>query len=85
MATQITINSVFWGNLPAAGQTCTFQYKKFSDAGWTLISNSSTIAPNGNLTVPLTVPGLTPGTAYYLQWTNNCDSPVHPFIIGFNT
>lgn len=85
MATEITINSVDYGNAPAALQTFSFWYKKFSDTGWTLISNSASVNTDGTLGAPLNVTGLTPATAYYIRGAANCESPVAYFIQMVNT
>ncbi len=76
MATQITINAIQYTNTPSGPQVWSFYYKLFSqpDSAYILISNSASVATNGNLAVPLTVTGLTPGTVYIFQAVG-CGSP----------
>lgn len=76
MATQFTITSITYTNTPSGAQTWSFYYKLFSqpDSAYILISSSASVAVNGNLAVPLTVTGLTPGTIYIIKAVG-CGSP----------
>jgi hypothetical protein len=82
MATSFTINKLDFANTPSAPEVWTFEYKVYTnpDSSYILISNSSAVAVNGNLSVPLVVTGLTAGQLYYVRATNNCGSPPLRFI-----
>lgn len=84
MATSFTIPSIDWGNSPSGNQTITLEYKLWSDSSWTLIDNTVTVDPDGDiLDSPLpSVSGLTDGELYYVRASNNCTSPLEYLLIS---
>jgi hypothetical protein len=86
MATSFTINKIDYTNTPSGSQVWSFYYKLFSapDSAYVLISSSASVAIDGNLAVPLTVTGLTPGTLYYIKAVG-CGSPPDVFIQQVST
>jgi hypothetical protein len=76
MATTITINKINYGNPASGPQTWTIKYKKSDALSFTTKTTSATDDGAGTLLSPVVINGLVSGGLYYVQATNNCQSPV---------
>lgn len=76
MATVITIGKINYGNPASGPQTWTIKYKKSDQISFTTKTTSAVDDGAGNLISPVTITGLDNGGLYYVQATNNCQSPV---------
>lgn len=76
MATAITIEKVNYGNSVSGPQTWTIAYKKWDDPGaYTVVDSAAVADAGGVLSSPVVIGGLTAGELYYVQTSNNCQSP----------
>lgn len=73
MSAKITITSVDLNAVPPGNITCTVRYRFCGSVGaWTLVSNSVTVEPDGDLVTPLEITGLQEGACYEVEFKNNC-------------
>ena len=75
MATQITISKVNYGNSTSGPQTWNIKYKKYDAISTTTVTTNALDNGAGNLISPVVISGLISGELYYVQITNNCQSP----------
>lgn len=70
----IGVYGLTWTVTPVASQTVTVKYRVSGTSVWTIATNALLILPNGNIsgTSPFLITGLTQGTTYDVNISNNC-------------
>lgn len=82
-----TIPSIYYPNTVTVNQTFRVDYKLATagDNTYSLLAASATVNTSGNLSAPIVVTGLPSDTAYYVRFSNNCESPRVYYIQTFTT
>lgn len=70
----IGVYGLSWSAAPIASQTVTVKYRVSGTTAWTVATNALLIFPNGNIsgTTPFVIGGVSVGTTYDVNITNNC-------------